>query len=232
MSFLNINPAAVTLTAITGAGLIALNWLTGDRKVDRRIFYPDTNVPQQRGGYPIRDIIPHVTIREAHEDALVITHHPVEQGAAISDHAYKHPATVVIEAGWSNSRQANEYGDSALLNVVTAMIPKGFGGGGSYLHDMYDTLLRLQANRQLVNIVTGKRTYASMLLERLRTVTDEHSERILLVSMEFRQVIIVRTQVITVPPASQQAQPELTSPTVNRGLVQPTQREIELQNTP
>jgi hypothetical protein len=230
----NVNPGAVTLTAITGAGLIALKYLTGDRSADRRIFYPDTGgapsgAQAPQGGWPIRTIIPHVTVREVHDDALSITHHPVEQGAAISDHAYKHPAQLVIEAGWSNARQASKYGADALLNTVTSMVPNA--PSPNYLRDLYSQMLKLQADRQLVSIQTGKRTYASMLLERLRTITDEKTETVLLVSMEFKQVIIVRTQTVTIPPQGQHADPEKTAPTVNRGTVQPSQREAQIAAT-
>jgi hypothetical protein len=37
-------------------------------------------------------IIPDVVVSEKHSDTLEITEHPVETGAAISDHAYKRPA--------------------------------------------------------------------------------------------------------------------------------------------
>lgn len=48
------------------------------------------------GGY-----IAEVTVREQHTDDLTITTHPVERGAPITDHAFKMPAQLTIEAGWS-----------------------------------------------------------------------------------------------------------------------------------
>lgn len=42
-----------------------------------------------------------VTINEKHRDELAITQHPVERGAAITDHVYKLPATLTVQAGWS-----------------------------------------------------------------------------------------------------------------------------------
>jgi soluble lytic murein transglycosylase-like protein len=44
-------------------------------------------------------IIPDVVVSEKHSDTLEITEHPVETGAAISDHAYKRPSEVVMEVG-------------------------------------------------------------------------------------------------------------------------------------
>lgn len=42
-----------------------------------------------------------VTVREQHTDDMTITTHPVERGAPISDHAFRMPALLTIEAGWS-----------------------------------------------------------------------------------------------------------------------------------
>lgn len=51
----------------------------------------------------IGTIIPDVVVEEHHRDQLVITDHPVERGAAISDHAFKLPVEVEIRCGFSNS---------------------------------------------------------------------------------------------------------------------------------
>src|SRR5260363_358530 len=48
----------------------------------------------------IGEIVPNVVIEEVHQDALTITEHPVEQGAAIADHAYVRPAEVVMRCGF------------------------------------------------------------------------------------------------------------------------------------
>lgn len=74
-----------------------------------------------RSARPARSIGPivaQVTISERHEDTLEITEHPVEQGAAIADHAFKRPATVVITAAWSNSPGGGQESGRALLNSV------------------------------------------------------------------------------------------------------------------
>lgn len=49
----------------------------------------------------IGGFIAEVTVREQHSDDLTITTHPVERGAPITDHAFKMPAQLTIEAGWS-----------------------------------------------------------------------------------------------------------------------------------
>jgi len=91
---------------------------------------------------PTRKIGPltaQVTVSETHSDELEITQHPVEQGANISDHAFKRPAELTIVCAWSNSPAGN--GSNALLNAglgaavlgmqganPTAIATAGFGG--------------------------------------------------------------------------------------------------------
>ena len=46
----------------------------------------------------IGDFIAEVTVKEQHRDEMTITSHPVETGAAITDHAFKNPAQLTIMA--------------------------------------------------------------------------------------------------------------------------------------
>ena len=55
---------------------------------------------------PVRSLGPltgYITMEEVHQDDLEITDHPIEQGASITDHAFKRPAEVTLKIGWSNS---------------------------------------------------------------------------------------------------------------------------------
>ena len=154
-------------------------------------------LPRNIGGF-----VADVTLEEQHSDELVITEHPVEQGAAITDHAFKKPSTVVIRAGYSNSSiQAN--------------------GNPNYVQEVYDDFLVLQASRVPFDIVTGKRIYTNMLIDRLACTTDEKTEYALFLSVSCREIIIANTQVVTVPPASAQTSPEITNATQNRGQLSP-----------
>lgn len=140
-----------------------------------------------------------VTVEEIHDDELGITRQPVEQGAAITDHAYKEPSSVMIKTGWSNSS------------------PQA-GGDPNFVNDIYAQFLDLQLSRQPFDIVTGKRNYSSMLIRRLRARTDETTEDALMMECECYQIILVNTQTVSVP-AANMASPESTAGTVNRGTV-------------
>lgn len=150
----------------------------------------------------IGGFIADVTVEEIHIDTLEITKSPVEQGAAVTDHSYSEPSTVIVKTGWSNSS------------------PQA-GGDPGYVNDTYQQFLDLQASRQTFDIVTGKRSYSNMLIKRLQVRTDETTEDALMMECECYQIITVNTQTVTVPNANQ-ASPEATGNNQNRGNVQPT----------
>lgn len=152
----------------------------------------------------IGGIIAQVTIEEQVTDEVHITEHPVEQGAPISDHAFKIPTTLNINAGWSTA----------------------WAGDLSAESGVYGFLLALQAMLIPFDVVTGKRTFSNMLIERLVITTDEKSEYALMAQIGCRQVIIVGTQAVEVASMSQnpsdQQNPEETSSSANDGPQQTT----------
>ena len=153
---------------------------------------------------PLRSIgsfTANVTISERHNDELEITQHPVEQGASIADHAFKRPARVLIECGYSNS---------------------GFDAGfdPNYVKEQYNNFLNLQASRQPFQITTGKRLYTNMLIRSLDCTTDHKTENALLLRVDCQQILIAQTQVVTIPDSSVMANPQKTGATQNTGTQQ------------
>lgn len=146
----------------------------------------------------IGDVVVDCALEEVHTDRLMITDHPVERGANITDHAYKQPAEVTIRAGWSNSSwQA--------------------GGDPGYVQQVYDTLLQLQESREPFAIITGKRQYENMLIQSLGVTTDQVTEQALMVTAVCREVILVDTQTTTTAPAGDQADASKTGETQDTG---------------
>lgn len=144
-------------------------------------------------------IIPDIVIEEIHNDELRITDHPVETGAAITDHAFKMPSEVVIKCGFSNSSAQAE----------------------GYVQSVYDLLLDLQAAREPFDISTGKRVYSNMLIRGLGVVTNPESEFALMVSASCREIIIVDTQNTSyIGKEKNQAMPETTGSINNSGISQ------------
>lgn len=154
---------------------------------------------QQRN---IGGFIADVTIEEDHTDEVMVTEHPVERGASISDHAYKVPSRVVIKAGWSNSS------DAALGNPF-------------YVQLVYNALLGLQASLQPFSITTGKRVYDNMMMRHLGVLTDEKNEYALACTVECQEILIASTQTVTGggsnTPSSDLADPVNNAGTANLG---------------
>ena len=142
-------------------------------------------------------IIADVTIEEAHDDQVTLTKHPVELGAAITDHAYKEPAVLNLRVGWSDS-----------------------GNYDGYINDTYAALLQMQAARGLLNVYSSKRVYQNMVLKGLTTMTDEKHEYSMLIVARFEEIIIVTTQTTNLPASSNQANPQNTAPPTNSGQLQ------------
>lgn len=159
-----------------------------------------TNLAQLVSFFPRRAIGPFsakVTIEEIANDELEITQHPVEQGAAITDHAYVKPATVSVRGLFDDSDRP--------------------------LRETYTALLGLQASREPFDIVTGKRVYTNMLFKSLAVTTDVTTENVLAFNAEFLEVFLTSLQVVSVPPRAQQAEPGATGATVNAGEKAPIQ---------
>ena len=153
----------------------------------------------------IGDIEIAASIEETHIDALQLTEHPVELGAAITDHAYKKPSEVIIRCGWSNS------GFDQLSDAVRAFFGNGEVARTAYIDGIYSRLLDLQDKRTPFDITTIRRQYTDMLLVALQVTTDQQTNNILMVQATCRQIIIVDTSATTLPARDSQANPADTS---------------------
>lgn len=122
-------------------------------------------------GRSIGFIIPDVVISELHTDATGITQHPVEIGAAITDHAFLLPSRLEMRCGWSDS-----------------------GAAIGFSAEAYQSLLALRATRQPFMVQTGKRLYRDMLIATLTTETDEKTENALLIAVGMQQVLMAQAR--------------------------------------
>lgn len=129
----------------------------------------------------INGMVADITIEELHIDQTEITQHPVEYGSNINDHAFELPQRVHLTCGWSNSSLQSD-------------------GDPNYVQEVYEAFLALKVSHTPFSIVTGKRMYENMLIERITERTDEHWENAMKLVIECRQVIIVQTQTVTVNP--------------------------------
>ena len=165
-----------------------------------------------------------VVFSERHFDEMEITDHPVEQGAQISDHAFKRPAEVVIECAWSNSPVRSDVLSGlagAVTGTVTGAAALFTGTSQDEVRDVYRRLLELQQSAQRFDVFTGKRAYTDMLLKSLVVETDKETENVLRVTATCRQVLIATVRLVQISaPPDQQADPQSTMSSVNKGVQQ------------
>ena len=122
-------------------------------------------------------------LSERHSDTLEITEHPVEVGAAISDHAYRRPYEVVMQVGFAGGGSLLDLLDTTSFGVSAGLSPK----------EVYQNLLDLQNSRVPFDVVTGKRIYTNMLIRAIEVTTDRTSENVLSAVLTLREVIITST---------------------------------------
>jgi hypothetical protein len=119
---------------------------------------------------PLRQIGPlfaTITATEVITDELEITQHPVQNGAAVTDHSYLKPATVQISVMF----------DATLQPLTTT----------------YAQLLKLQSDRIPINVITGKRAFDNMLIKSLAVTTDAQTENSLAVDLDLQQILMVNS---------------------------------------
>lgn len=154
------------------------------------------------------------SLEEILTDVLQLTEHPVEVGAAITDHAYKSPAEVVLRCAWSNSSP------DALSGAIQAIFNGGGLTGSDYVSGVYSQLLALQQSREPFDIMTTSRMYTDMQIVSLQKTVDNKTSNTLMVQATCRQIIRVFTQSTTLPVRANQANPKETASIENAGVKQ------------
>ncbi len=170
----------------------------------------------------------YITMEEMHSDEVEITDHPIEQGASITDHAYKRPAELTIKISWSNSPNNSGLlgGIRGLVNTGAILVSNILGSNVNQVREIYQKLLKAQSDREPMEVFTGKRTYTDMLIKSLTVTTDARAEQALMVTVSFKQIIRVTTSTLSIEqvPADNQRDPGATQAPSNTGTksVKPT----------
>lgn len=163
-------------------------------------------------------MVPDVVVSEKHSDTLEITDHPVEKKTAagtgtVSDHAFRKPSEVTMEVGFAGGGSLLDFADTTAIGLATpinTMSPK----------DVYAAIIQIQRNCELLDVVTGKRTYSNMLIRGIEVTTDKTTENVLSAVLTLREVILTSTSTIQVD-KSDMATGANTSPVLNTGTKTP-----------
>lgn len=161
-------------------------------------------------------MVPSVVVSEKHSDTLEITEHPVEKptssGAGfVADHAYRRPSEVVMEVGFAGGGSLLDLLDTSNIGISLGMSPK----------EVYASFLEMQRNRELLDVITGKRQYSNMLLRTIEVTTDKTTENVLSAVLTLRELILTSTHAVKVSDKSDMAQGVSTSATQNAGVKSP-----------
>lgn len=159
-------------------------------------------------------IVPSVVISEKHSDTLEITEHPVEVGAAISDHAYRRPSEVVMQVGFAGGGSLLDLLDTTSFGLSAGLSPR----------EVYQSLLDLQSSRVPFDVVTGKRLYSNMLIRAMEVTTERSTENVLSAVLTLREVIITSTTTSQVAAKADMKEGANTSAVQNSGVKTPVQK--------
>lgn len=168
-------------------------------------------------------MVPSVVVSEKHSDTLEITEHPVEKpttsGAGfVADHAYRRPSEVVMEVGFAGGGSLLDLLDTSNIGISLGMSPK----------EVYASFLEMQSNRELLDVITGKRQYSNMLLRTIEVTTDKTTENVLSAVLTLRELILTSTTTVQVADKTDMAQGASTSPTQNAGVKSPVPKNESL----
>lgn len=145
-------------------------------------------------------IIADAVVEENGQDDMTITDNPVEAGSVITDNAYKNPSDLDVVYAWSMGSSQNTAHDV------------------SFLKNLYQQFLNLEAARTLLQVYTGKRIYQNMLIKTLFLKTDQYNENSMSLRVTLREILIATTQTVNLTPAAAQSIPTKTAPTVDQGV--------------
>ncbi len=129
-----------------------------------------------------------------HESTLTVTQHPVESGAAISDHAYLNPARLTLQV--------------AMTDLAQDIYPGQFSGPGSRSVTAYQLLLDLQASRIPMKVVTRLRSYDNMIVESISSADDNSTALGLKATVTLREIFVATVTKIKIS-----ARPHVTDST-------------------
>ena len=147
-------------------------------------------------------------LRSTHTSRLNITQHPVQTGAALTDHAFLQPAELVMEIGMSD--------------VAKGLVPGQFTGGWSRSVQAFKVLKELQAVRVPFQVHSRLGLYQNMLIEELTAPDDFTTLFGLRCTVTMREIKVAQVRTVKIS-----ANPAVTD-RANRGKQEPDSRNVSV----
>lgn len=142
-------------------------------------------------------------LRLGHNSSNVITQHPVQTGANITDHSFEQPKRFSFEIGISDVVRAIPVPNGRAINAQPTRV-----------QNAYDVLDKMRRERKLLYLVSKYGYFEGILIESIDIPDDYTTQSVIKATVNLTQVIIVDTQTEKVS-----GLPQLTDQT-NRGSLQ------------
>jgi hypothetical protein len=132
------------------------------------------------------------SVREGHRKSAVITAHPVEEGADISDHIQRERDSLEVNVIVTND-------PPIILASARALPISGFSDPNSRAEDAYEFLSRVINRSQTVGFSTTFRSYSNMGIAALSADRDAPTGNIANINMTLTEVPIATTEMVAPP---------------------------------
>jgi hypothetical protein len=127
-------------------------------------------------------------VRESHESEIEITEDPVEGGSPIHDHIIIKPKRYEMEGVISDNPMPS--GGATVFGSI----------GGRRSVTGYEMMVNLQESGEPFTVLTGLKRYPNMLLEHIAVDQDASTAEVCAFRARLKQVRIVNTKIVDVPP--------------------------------
>jgi hypothetical protein len=119
-------------------------------------------------------------LRVDHNEEVVITHHPVQSGAALTDHAYSLPAQVTLEVGFSDAMDSFQSGQ--------------YSGGSSKSVTAYQQFQQIKDLHLPCTLATRLAQYSNMMIVQLRAPESRENFASTVMTIRLEQIILGSVQ--------------------------------------
>lgn len=128
----------------------------------------------------VGDIELDASLNEDHRFQALITRNPVEDGSVYSDNVVTLPFELNMTARVS---------DASMVPLIPSENGKAI--------DAYEALVELQSNKELIEVVTGIRTYANMFVEEIRVPRESADGNSLRFELKLSELLIVGGETVS-----------------------------------
>lgn len=173
-------------------------------------------------------VVVDITLEEGHSDTADVTDHPVETGSDISDNVKKRPANLTLtvfvtntpiispnvngaegsvgpveirggSSAFSRSAQVRRAAEIESKSVRRSVNVLSFPDPVTRVQDVYADLLRLQAEKTVLLIVTSLREYESMVITEISAPRNAKSGGSCSFVVTLREFRFVSTELVETP---------------------------------